>query len=261
MFQFPSDTTMNAYLFTAGVSQRQIRACADCSGKGADSLQIWDASASAILYGGELEQAQKKFEVWCCQSPEGQNPIETQIKKIVVTQFVERLFNEAGGEPLDWPGVSMRVAESIQATVVDDFEQGYWVDINQALPPGKLSADIESLQRELPEDISSGLNWSPDKQFFFLVTVLTPLPPFTYPDSEPDLDAGNPDGESAVDEGTYLDPTVAALPELRDKETAVLVEARNSVVAAWLWRRFVATSQLAAHEIQVSPCCAFVAVE
>jgi hypothetical protein len=37
-----------------------------------------------------------------------------------------------------------------------------------------------------------------------------------------------------------LDGFVATLPEMRDKEAAALVEARNSVVAAWLWRKYAA---------------------
>ena len=39
---------------------------------------------------------------------------------------------------------------------------------------------------------------------------------------------------------------VAALPEMRDKEAAALVEAPTPVVAAWLWRKFAANTKLAA---------------
>ena len=52
-----------------------------------------------------------------------------------------------------------------------------------------------------------------------------------------------------------LDETISQLPEMREKESAVLIEARNSVVAAWLWRKFAATTRLASNEIIVGPCC------
>jgi hypothetical protein len=48
---------------------------------------------------------------------------------------------------------------------------------------------------------------------------------------------------------------------MRDKEAAALVEARNSVVAAWLWRKYAANTRLAPNEIQIDPCCAFIPVE
>jgi hypothetical protein len=147
---------------------------------------------------------------------------------------------------------------------VDDFEQGYWVDINQAVPPGKISFDVESLKRDLPEDIRSGLNWSPDKKFFFLVSVLSPRPLPVIPADE--LESNAPDRDDADDENVddkepELDGFVAALPEMRDKDAAALVEARNSVVAAWLWRKFAAGTRLAPNEIQIDPCCSFIPVE
>jgi len=58
-----------------------------------------------------------------------------------------------------------------------------------------------------------------------------------------------------------LDDAVAALPEMRDKEAAALVESGNSVVAAWLWRKFAADTRLAPNEIQIDPCCSFIPVE
>ena len=52
-----------------------------------------------------------------------------------------------------------------------------------------------------------------------------------------------------------LDEVVALSPEMREKEAVVLVEARNSVVAGWLWRKFSADTPLAQNEIHVSQCC------
>ena len=152
-----------------------------------------------------------------------------------------------------------------QCAPVDDFEQGYWVDINQALPPGKISFDVDSLRCDLAEDVRFGLNWSPDKQFLFLISVLSrPLPPSGYfyqekPD-ESDADTAS-DAESTTTGPAALDGSVLALPELMDKETAALVKARNSIVAAWLWRKFAAETPLARNEIHLSPCCAMIPIE
>ena len=219
---------------------------------------------SAIIYGGDTQQAQKRFEAWCRRTPEGEKPVETEIKKVVAAQFVDQLLTESGGKPLDWPEISRQVSDILQATPVDDFEQGYWVDINQAVPPGKISFDVESLKRDLPEDIRSGLNWSPDKKFFFLVSVLSPRPLPVIPAD--DLESNAPDRDDADDENVddkepELDGFVAALPEMRDKDATALVEARNSVVAVWLWRKFAANTRLAPNEIQIGPCCSFIPVE
>jgi hypothetical protein len=229
-----------------------------------DTLQTWDDCASAIIYGGDAEQAQKRFEAWCRPPSEAENTARVEIKKVVAAQFVDQLLTESGGQPLDWPQISKQVNDILQATPVDDFEQGYWVDINQAVPPGKISFDVGSLKRDLPEDIRSGLNWSPDKKFFFLVSVFSPYPLPAIPAD--DLESDAPDRDDADDENENeekpeLDGFVATLPEMRDKEAAALVEARNSVVAAWLWRKYAASTRLAANEIQITPCCGFVPVE
>jgi hypothetical protein len=230
----------------------------------ADSMQTWDSCITAIVYGGGADRAQKKFEAWCCTSPEGENPIETEIKRIVAAQFVDQLLTESGGNPPDWPELSRQAYDVLQATAVDDFEQGYWVEINDVVPPGKISFNIESLQKNLTEDVRSGLNWSPDKKFFFLVSVLSPRPAPVFPADEPEVDLTIHDDapEENPDDGKPdLDGWVTTLPEMRDKEAAALVEARNSVVAAWLWRKFAANTKLAANEIQIAPCCAFISVE
>jgi hypothetical protein len=255
---------MNGYLFTAGLTQSQVRPTSDRGGQLVDRLQTWDTCASAIVYGGDAEQAQKRFEAWCRLIPDGENPVEMDFKKLVAAQFVDQLLTESGGKPVDWPQISRQVNDILQATPVDDFEQGYWVDLNEAMPAGKISFDIESLKRDLPEGIRSGLNWSPDKKFFFLVSVLTPRPSPAYPPGELESDATIHDDaadENPDDGKSELDGFVATLPEMRDKEAAALVEARNSVVAAWLWRKFAANTRLAPNEIQIDPCCSFIPVE
>ena len=96
------------------------------------------------------------------------------------------------------------------------------------------------------------------------MSVLSPRPLPTIPaddleSSAPDRD--DVDDENADDKKPDLDGFVATLPEMRDKEAAALVEARNSVVAAWLWRKYAADTRLAPNEIQITPCCSFVPVE
>ena len=255
---------MNGYLFTAGLTQVQVGPAPGRGGQVVDMLQTWDGCASAIIYGGDAEQAQKRFEAWCRSSSERENPARVEIKKVVAAQFVDQLLTESGGKPLDWPRISQQVNDILQMTAVDDFEQGYWVDINQAVPPGKIIFDVESLKRDLPEDIRSGLNWSPEKKFFFLLSVLSPQPLSAIPadDLEPDApDDDNPSDENENEGKLDLDGFVATLPEMRDKEAAALVEACNSVVAAWLWRKYAADTRLAPNEIQITPCCSFVPVE
>jgi hypothetical protein len=97
------------------------------------------------------------------------------------------------------------------------------------------------------------------------VSVLSPCPSPAIPADESESDA--PDRDDSYDENeeddekTDLDEAVATLPEMRDKEAAALVEARNSVVAVWLWRKFAANTRLAPNEIQIDPCCSFIPVE
>jgi len=224
-----------------------------------ETVQTWDTCLSAIVYGGELEESQTAFEAWCQRSLEGEKPVTSEIKKLVATQFVDQLLTESGTQPLDWPEINRRVLDPAQNASPEDAEPGFWVDVNQAVPAEHLSPDLESLKKNLPDDLGSGLNWSPEKTFLFLVTVLSPPPLVTYTEDIPETDseAGEPVEEPTAD----LDPAVADLPEMRDKETAALVEARNSVVAAWLWRRFAAQTRLAANNIHLSSLCALFAIK
>src|ERR1700688_2260476 len=84
----------------------------------------------------------------------------------------------------------------------------------------------------LPEEIGSALNWSPDKKFLFLVSSLSA------PSDVTDLneETGEPDSEEAGEHARgeaspVLADAIERLPEMREKEVASLVEARNSVVA------------------------------
>ncbi len=241
---------MNAYLFNAGVGRAQNH-----STRG---FLSWDSCESAIVLGNDAEEAQKKFEAWCCTSPDGENPVESVVKRVVAAQFIEQLVTESGNRQLDWEEISRRVVDTVSATPSDDFEQGYWADVNQVVPAFNLAPDLDALKRDLPDEIESGLNWSPSKSFLFMVSVLSPPLPAAEPDDEfesAETERGDSEEGRAGGPKLELDPVVAMLPEMRQKEAAALVEARNSVVAGWLWRKFAAGTRLASNDIQVGQCC------
>ena len=146
---------------------------------------------------------------------------------------------------------------SLESTPVDDFEQGYWVDVDQVVRPDKLSLSAGTLESEVPEDIRSGLNWSGNKQFFFLFSILAPPPPPPNPGAEfeterPEL--AEPIGEDAQ-ESKEISPEelYETFPDACNKEAVALVQARNSVVAAWLWRRYAVNTPFSANQIRIEP--------
>src|SRR6266568_4157293 len=245
-------------LFTAGVTQSQMRPSPGL--RGGKSLRSWDTCMSAIVYGGDAARAQTTFEN-CCQGPREGAGIQTEIKKIVGVEFIEQLLTESGSQPLDWPGISQTFMESMspieteaeEETTTTFFGAGYWVDVQQAVPPESAGLDMESLKRELPEDTCSALNWYPDKTFLFLVNSLSAPSAVTELNEEieePDLD--QVEEQDRAESRPVLDEAVDHLPEMREKEAAALVEARNSVVAAWLWRKFAANTRLVSNEILVN---------
>ena len=74
--------------------------------------------------------------------------------------------------PIDWAQISQRIEPTLQSAEGHELEQGYWADINVLVRPDKLSASVESLERELPEEIRSGLNWSTERQYYFITSVI-----------------------------------------------------------------------------------------
>jgi len=257
---------MNAYLFTAGITQSQLRPTQLGQGQTAYGLRTWDACVSMIVCGDNPDEAQKLFETWLHRVPEGENPVQVEIKKLVAAQFMEQLLTESGREPIDWMQIPQRIDPTLQLAEGDDLEQqGYWADVNSLIRPPKLSSDIESLRHDLPEGIRAGLNWSAEKQFFFIVSVLSPPTPAAEPVYELEPDVANADivrdEDSTETQPAGLDAVEAALPELREKEVAALVQARNSAVAAWLWRRFAAETPFAANDIDIDPWCGLISVE
>jgi len=245
----------NAYLFTAITTMSQVLPAQGRYGMAGESFQVWDGCSSLSLLAASVEEAQKCFEDWLTAKPDGQHPRTVQIHKIAAAQYVDQLFTETGDVPLDWPQLQAQAQARLQAAAADDFEQGYWVDVDQVVRPAPLSPDITALQQSQPEDIRTGLNWSADKQFFFLVTIFSaPPPPLDWDEtrkvSEPVESA---DEAISADDPEDLQRLLTQYPRGMDKDAAALIQARNSVVAAWLWRRYAADTQLAANRIQLDP--------
>jgi hypothetical protein len=256
---------MNAYLFTGWVSRIHPNPRKDKS-RTYDPLQISDICLNQIIHANTIEEAEGGFEDWLLQPDDAGNDIPTRIRKIAQAKMVDKLFTEAGPVPLDWQKIAELPDPATQEPSVDEFEQGYWADVNDLVRPGALSPDVDALQASLPEDVRSGLNWTPGRNFHFLISVLAPPVAPVERDYEPDADAPAPETGATQDEtgmfdtlGFHEPQTIP--PECADKEAAALGQARNSVIAAWLWRRFVASTQLADHEIRIDPLCGWVALE
>jgi len=237
---------MNGYFFAASTSRFHLDHGA--YGPGRTGCQ------SLIVCAGNAEEARKRFEEWLCAQPEGQGTVRTQINKMVAAQFIDQLLTEKQAVPIDWPQIAKQAQSDLESIPVDDFEQGYWVDVNAVIGP---SPSLEALRQDLPEDVRSGLNWAEDKQSFFLLSVLSPPPP---PPSdsgeEPEADvadAAPSPQETAAGSAFGLDESEADFPELAGKEAAALIRARNSAVAAWLWRKYAAGTQLAGNPIRIDP--------
>src|SRR5580698_3261828 len=95
-----------------------------------DSIQVWDACMPKIVFGQSLQDAQTQFEASLRAPATGEEPQEITIRKITQTPFVDQLITESGNSPLDWPGIMRQMEASLESTAVDDFEQGYWVEVD-----------------------------------------------------------------------------------------------------------------------------------
>lgn len=249
---------MNAYLFTSLSTVSQVRPIGLGGFRRTETLQTWDASGSMIVVSENSDAAQAFFENWVRTQTPGENPLQIEIRKISGAQFLDQLLTEEGGQPFDWPQITEKVIAQAESFDVDAFEQGYWVDVDQAVRPGKLSPDVETLRRDLSQDFGADLNWSADKQYLFIISVLSPPPP---PKLEPEFqeieDSAAADSGESVEksDSANLGQLYETFPQARDKEAAAIIRARNSVVAAWLWRRYSSNTPLANNEIRVDPMC------
>lgn len=239
---------MNAFLFTGLVSEYRHG-------------QFVDACTNLIIYGADQAVSEKAFAAGLLNRHSGEDQTPAQIEKIVGAPVLDQLLTETGHAPIDWTEVSAEALRVLESTSPDDQEQGYWVDCEQQVRSDHLAPGIEWLQRELPEEIQSGLNWSSSKTYFFLISVLSPpaAPAERVEDYETEMREGPdhlPDGdeeEASVDVGAA--ERLLNFPQLAEKAMAVVVQARNSVVAAWLWRRYAASTGLAENAIRIDALC------
>ena len=242
---------MSAYLFTGWTSQFKAG-------------RLGDSCVSLVIYGADLERARAWFEHCLLTPNQGEEAIPTKVEKIVVAPVLEHLFTEAGPVPMDWPQACEEAGRTVEEGSADAFEQGYWADCDALVSPEHLSPDVPTLLGQLPEDVRSGMNWSPEKQFFFLLSVLSPPPPLPEVTDleDSDLEEPQPDDAEAEDVASFrLNDRATAFPELAEREAAVVVRARNSVVAAWVWRRHAAITPLARNHIRVDPWCGATQIE
>jgi hypothetical protein len=237
--------TMSAYLFTGWTSHFKAG-------------QFGNSCVSLITYGSSLERANAYFSQWLIAAHHKEDPVPAKIEQVVVAPLLEQLLTEEGPFPIDWVQVCEEAARTSETGAEEAFEQGHWADCDALVSPDNLSPDINSLRDGLPEDINSGLNWSGEKQYIFLVSVLSqPQPQSQAEDLEdPDLAEEDPDLRDDDDLTAFrLNDRAVAFPELAAKDAAFIVRARNSTVAAWLYRKHTAATPLARNRIRVGHWC------
>ena len=217
-----------------------------------------DSCSTMILRDCEEPQGRLWFEGWLQHGGRAEDEHPRKIEKIVVSPIVERLFTENGEEVLNWQTLDEQAAKALAAGEDAYEQQGYWADCNALVSPARLAWDMNALQRSLPEDVRSGLNWSAGSQNLFLVSALV-IPSF---EAEPEPDYDNPDRRDAAEsEEPSRHQREAPFPELAAREATAVIKARNTVVAAWLWRRHAAQTPLAQNPIRVDGWCSVVGPE
>lgn len=194
------------------------------------------------------EAAQARFEAWAQSQPDDAPPTKIEIKRMVMAQFHGELLAESGAIPVEWTQIEAEVLASLPATEGAALEPGYWADVNQLVPRRNVPPGLEAMRQALAEDDQAALNWAAERQFFFVVSVLSPKLPEVYQEPDAGLEEGPTETESDL-EASSLHYAEAAIPELVEREYAVLVRARNAVVAAWLWRRFAAELPSGAYDL------------
>lgn len=239
----PSDACYLTAIYTCA----QVRRDGQQSGP-SGTIEVWDASLTVIAFSTSSDQAQRLVENALREQSSDEVQKEITVRKFYEAPIVGQLLTETGNMPLNWQQILETFDSLLQSTPVDDFEQGYWVDVDETVRPDKLSFSLGTLQSDVPEEVRSGLNWSGEKQFFFLLKVL-PLPrpqiP-AYEETVDDLETGGPKEPSPAE----LDEMNVIVPE-----TVAVIRARNSVAAAWLWRRHAANTEWKNRAIRITPMC------
>jgi len=213
---------------------------------------LFDTCSSVIYHDCDEPSARARFEDGLQHGGRAEDEHPRKIEQITVSPIVDRLFTETGDEPLDWAAVDAQAGQVLEAGEAAYEQQGYWADCNELVSPARLASDIASLQRNLPDEVRSGLNWSAEAQNYFLVSALVICSPV---EPEPDYDNPEPTDVEGDLPGGHRE---APFPELAAKEATAVIKARNTVVAAWLWRRYAAETPLARNPIRVDGWCAVV---
>ena len=210
-----------------------------------------DSCSSLILHGCEEAPGHAWFAGWLQHGGRAEGEEPREIEKIVASPIVDCLLTESGNEPLNWTALEGLAARVLEVEG-DAYElRGYWADCDALVPPARLPFDLNALKNSLPDDVRSGLNWSEEIQNLFLVSALTPFVPPPEPDYE------NPEAMAAAEQSNDQQRE-APFPELAEKQATAVVKARNTVVAAWLWRRYAAQTPLARNAIRVDGWCSVV---
>ncbi|HEV2330787.1 MAG TPA: hypothetical protein VGY56_18565 [Verrucomicrobiae bacterium] len=239
----------NAYYLTGIYRLAQVQKNTRGCGPG-ETIQILDDSTSVIAFSPSPDDARSLVASELCKQPEGEElQREVTVRKIFVAPIVGQLLTESGNLPLNWKNILEKSRAAVEATPMDDFEQGYWVDFDSVVPSDKMSFSVSTLESSVPEDVRTGLNWLGEKQFSFLLQVLPPPAPPVFPSYEQEIEGA--ENELSIEPGpTEIDEMGAVLPE-----TVAVVQARNSVAAAWLWRKYAANTQWKNNAIRITPLC------
>lgn len=213
---------------------------------------LHDTCSSVIIRDCAEPEARARFEDGLRNAGRAEDEHPRKIEKVVASPIVDCLFTETGDEPLNWSAIEEQAGQALNAGEDTYEQQGYWADCNALVSPTRLAFDLHQLQQSLREDVRTGLNWSAEAQNFFLVSALV-IPSAV----EPEPDYENPE---ATDH-SETQQRHAPFPELAEREVTAVVRARNTVVAAWLWRRYAAQTPLAHHPIRVDGWCMVVGPE
>ena len=214
-----------------------------------DNIEMGDAALSVIVFSTSENDAQRLLENALREEGPGESAKAVTVRKFYSAPIVGKLLTESGNVPLEWPKILEKSDALLESTPMDDFEQGYWVDVDQVVPSSGISFSLGTLESNVPEDVRSGLNWATDKQFLFLLKTLplpVPPPPPVYEQQIEDVQ-NEPAEEPGPEEIEALN---ADLPG-----TVAIVQARNAVAAAWLWRKYAENTQWNNHAIRITPLC------
>jgi hypothetical protein len=204
----------NAYYLTVIYRSAQVRRNRQ---SGSETIEITDASLPVIVFSPSSDAAQSLVENALREQEPGESPKEITIRKFYEAPIVDQLLTESGNVPLNWPQILKKMDSLLESTPVDDFEQGYWVDVDQVVPSDNISFSLGTIESNVPEDVRSGLNWSGEKHFFFLLKVLPlPAPPQipTYEPEDEDAESersGEPSPEEIEAMNATLPDTVAVI--------------------------------------------------